>query len=48
MPTPPISHRSERLKVMLSRISIRSKITAVLVILLVAMTGMGLFAIRQM
>ncbi|HAO43199.1 MULTISPECIES: methyl-accepting chemotaxis protein [unclassified Afipia] len=33
---------------MLSRISIRSKITAVLVILLVAMTGMGLFAIRQM
>jgi methyl-accepting chemotaxis protein len=33
---------------MLSRLSIRSKITAVLVILLVAMAGMGLFAIRQM
>ncbi len=33
---------------MLSRLSIRSKITAVLVILLVAMAGLGLFAIRKM
>ena len=33
---------------MLSRLSIRSKITAVLAILLVAMAGLGLFAIRQM
>ncbi|TXJ09803.1 MAG: methyl-accepting chemotaxis protein [Afipia sp.] len=33
---------------MLSRLSIRSKITAVLVILLVAMAGLGVFAIRKM
>ncbi len=33
---------------MLSKLSIRAKLTAVIALLLVAMTGMGLLALRQM
>jgi methyl-accepting chemotaxis protein len=40
--------RPKKIPIMLARYSIRAKITAVVAFLLIAMTGMGLLAVRNM